>query len=258
MKIVKLQGGLGNQMFQYVFYLKLKQNYQKVYLDTSWFNKARKAKWSRPLQLCEAFGIELPILKNNRLNHYPIWIRMINKAIRLMSKESFYVTAKNNNRNYHIENQLFKETYYLSIEKGFYDGYWQSIKYFEGIEDLIYKTFKFNISDPLVPNRFEDFFKNFPNNTSLHWRRGDYIDNSGHDILKENYFKTALIYLIEKKKIDTVFVFSEDFNYVEKKLKSFNLGLKFINVSKQFINSPPHVEMYLMTKCSNKIGRAHV
>ena len=83
MKVIRLQGGLGNQMFQYVFYLKLKQTHEDVYLDTSWFNKTKKQKWPRQLQLKEAFNIEVPALEKNKLEKfnilkYPFWLRIVN------------------------------------------------------------------------------------------------------------------------------------------------------------------------------------
>lgn len=37
MKIVRIIGGLGNQMFQFAFYLALKERYDDVKLDTSSF-----------------------------------------------------------------------------------------------------------------------------------------------------------------------------------------------------------------------------
>ena len=37
MKIVQIIGGLGNQMFQFAFYLALKEKYVNVKLDTSSF-----------------------------------------------------------------------------------------------------------------------------------------------------------------------------------------------------------------------------
>ena len=39
MKIVKIKGGLGNQMFQYSLYKKLKNIENKTYGDLSYFNK---------------------------------------------------------------------------------------------------------------------------------------------------------------------------------------------------------------------------
>src|SRR3546814_7079747 len=56
MKIVKFLGGLGNQMFQYAFYMYLKQHFRKVKADLTGFT-------SYPLhngfELDQVFGIRL-------------------------------------------------------------------------------------------------------------------------------------------------------------------------------------------------------
>ena len=45
MRVVKISGGLGNQMFQYVFgkYLSKKYN-EKIYYDVDWYKNLKKKK----------------------------------------------------------------------------------------------------------------------------------------------------------------------------------------------------------------------
>ena len=55
MKIIKLQGGLGNQMFQYAFGKAVASLGQKIYYDISWYSKEHKETARRN------FDLEVPL-----------------------------------------------------------------------------------------------------------------------------------------------------------------------------------------------------
>ena len=58
--IVRLKGGLGNQMFQYAFVRCLQEKYgiQEVYLDDSFFSKAERVKVTQYGNSIDDFSVE--------------------------------------------------------------------------------------------------------------------------------------------------------------------------------------------------------
>ena len=61
MRVVKISGGLGNQMFQYVFgkYLSKKYN-EKIYYDVDWYKNLKKRLYN--LELLK-FDLDIEIIK---------------------------------------------------------------------------------------------------------------------------------------------------------------------------------------------------
>jgi hypothetical protein len=141
---------------------------------------------------------------------------------------------------------------YLSRREGYFEGYWQSEKYFKASKEEIKRDFNFKIKDKDVI-RLANLIETTTPYTSLHWRRGDYINNRDHEVLTTRYFREALVYLIENKGIKYVFIFSEDYDWVEAKINSFNLKVAIIVISKELNGVEVHNEMYLMTLCENNI-----
>lgn len=244
MKIIKFQGGLGNQMFQYALYKTL-ITVDEVCADLSIYKD-----YFRPYMLKDAFDIELINHDKYYIKKYSnhIFTRAINKLL-LTPLKLQIISIRNN---YYIESPEIKSDYYLSRREGYFDGYWQSEKYFIASKEEIMRDFNFIIRDKNVI-RLANLIQTTTPNTSLHWRRGDYVNNRDHDVLTTKYFREALLNLIENKGIKYVFIFSEDFDWVEAKIKTFNLNVTIIVISKEVNGVKDHNEMYLMTLCENNI-----
>ena len=69
--IVKLQGGLGNQLFQYAFYKNLESLSRNVILDIRWFNKST----NRPLKIFDAFDMPEITLKSGIKSTYEWFLK---------------------------------------------------------------------------------------------------------------------------------------------------------------------------------------
>ena len=125
MIIVKLIGGLGNQLFQYSLgrHLSIKNNAQ-LKLDISGFETYKLHKYSlKNFNIIENFSSNEEVKKvsiNNKI------LKNINNLLPLRYRE--YV--KESGRSFTPMILELKDNVYL-------EGYWQSEKYFKDIEDAV-------------------------------------------------------------------------------------------------------------------------
>ena len=253
MIIIKVKGGLGNQMWQYAFYRSLKEEKKDVYLDLSWFDKGG----NRPLDLWRAF--DLPVKSKStisdksymKLMNQPCLMRLVN---RILHKISHYQICKNNyNIQYFKEKEWIKPGSYYNISEGILDGYWQNLYYFKNIQQNIHKIFVFKKFNEDKVNEIERYILNSKGSASLHWRRGDYVGHKRLGLNLEKYFLRALKHLKQTINLEDVFVFTEDYDYVHKMLLSYNLDLNYIYVTQELNTTNHYYEPYLMSICDNNI-----
>jgi cupin fold WbuC family metalloprotein len=89
MIIIKLQGGLGNQMFQFAFAYSLKKKWGvEVKFDLSWF---KNQKVYTHVLLEEVFNIDLNIANKKEINEMIGWrkFRLINKVFNFILSSSY-------------------------------------------------------------------------------------------------------------------------------------------------------------------------
>src|SRR3989344_4965519 len=129
MIIVRLKGGLGNQMFQYALgrALSLRHN-TELKLDTSFFNLNLKNVTKRGYDL-DVFNISAEVARKSDI---PFLFRLYNNKIiiglLMMLRE--ILKSKGLEKSFNFDPAIF------SIGKDAYlEGYWQSSKYFHGFED---------------------------------------------------------------------------------------------------------------------------
>ena len=116
---IRMEGGLGNQMFQYALFLQLRALGRDVYMDDAagYENQAADTVL-RPVRLKEAFGIDYPVLsKEDRwrlTDSYPGIFNAIKRKLR--GRKSLEM---------HDKNLTFDEKF-LETEEGYFTGYFQS------------------------------------------------------------------------------------------------------------------------------------
>ena len=130
----------------------------------------------------------------------------------------------------------------------FYDGFWQSYKYFENIRDELLKRFVLNYEMNQYYNTIlTDICSS--DSVSLHVRRGDYISNPDantfHGICDLDYYKTAIKEVTFLHKNLKFFIFSDDISWVKSNLTFLPSNHEFIESE----NTDSHAEMFLMSKC---------
>lgn len=254
MYIVCFGDGLGNQMFQYAFYLSLKQKYPTVTVKMDINNIYGKSKHNG-FELSNIFDIEVnecTLLEALRLSNifpekywYSKFINIFYKTKMLFwgSKES-WISDRNND-----STAFYKEVYELSPLKDYiFVGNWINEKYFAGLETELKERFRFK--RPLEGKNYELAQKiQSVNSVSLHIRRGDYCSSEIFNVLDEEYYQTAINYMNEKLEKPIFFLFSDDKEYI-------------CNMSKENENyiaicgnegEDSYIDMQLMSLCRHNI-----
>ncbi len=205
MKIVNIIGGLGNQMFQYAFALALQKEYPdtKVKLNKSCF---RGYKLHNGYELDKIFNILLPYANIKDLIRYAYpWVNY-----NLWRLKRFLPVRKSM-----AADRDFRPTCDLTLaaNKSYFDGYWQSPKYFEKYRDLIIRAFKMPKITDERNLRAVNFIKR-SKTAFIHIRRGDYMN---HPILggicTDTYYSNAINILRQNYGYDQFIIFSNDIGW---------------------------------------------
>lgn len=242
MIIIKLTSGLGNQMFQFALY-KYFEN-QGVEVKVDHYNAINQ-------NFGAGYGFEIENVFN--LN--------VNKAIKedidkLKSSDSLLVKlfrrfniVIGKSKNHYLEPHFEFDPSVKSINNSKYlDGYWQSIKYFENIQDIIKNSFSFNINSSSQNLKTKEQMGKV-NSVSVHVRRGDYVNNKLHGgICNESYYKKAINCITDRVEKPIFYVFSDDIMWCRNHLNIENAIYVDWN-----INNESYRDMELMTKCKHNI-----
>ncbi len=248
MRIVKIKGGLGNQMFQYAFSLALKNaGNTDVKLDLSTYQAKKDYNGidlvHNGFELGELFGIsfvEAEKKEVSKLSYQPT--NIVNRVLRkYFTKRTHYIDKK-----FSFQPELLT----LQRKDIYFEGEWQTEKYFLSIEDEIRKTFAFKKT--LSPESEKLASSLGANSASLHIRRGDYLKTKTLNVCGKEYYLNAVKMLMEKTDISELLVFSDDLDWCrdELKLESFNVNVIYVGWNKK---DDSWQDMALMSKCRNHI-----
>lgn len=216
MIIVRLIGGLGNQLFQYALGRHLCEIYKTVLkIDVSGFKSYKLHKyslWAFNIQENYASTEEVETLTTPKKRTVDqILDRIFHKKPR---------RAKTHIR----EKKLFSfDPKVLKLSDGVYlDGYWQSEKYFADIAGII--RHEVTVKSPQVGRNKELAEMIASNNSvSLHIRRRDYVSNPKtnqvHGSCDLDYYFRCVEHLSHMVKNPNFFIFSDDPEWARQNLK---------------------------------------
>lgn len=243
MIIVKLSGGLGNQMFQYSFALNLAtKNSEKLKIDATVYKNNCNGSNDTPRGFdLDKFNISSPLANSNEIKKIKYPLGLFSKVNRFLQQKIL--------RTYHLDvyslnNKLKKDTYL--------DGYFQSEKNFTENSSLVRK--EFSIKKEFLSEHVQEISTkiNQCESISIHIRRGDYAQdektNKYHGLCSLSYYEGAISLITSKVKNPHFFIFSDDLEWVKKNLP--------INHPHTFVSDGvliPQQEMYLMSKCKHNI-----
>ncbi len=213
MVIVRVMGGLGNQLQQYALYRKIELLGQEARLDLSWFDKdiqdhmqaPRKLELGRleGLSLKTAAPEEVRALLGRRYEDREGILAKVKRKINPSSARVFEETDM-----YHPE-ILKRGNQYLV-------GYWACEAYYADILDRLREEIHFPESpDPRNKKTAEKMENSV--SVSLHIRRGDYLDAANAEmfgnICTRAYYESAVRCVKERYPEAVFYVFSDDSDY---------------------------------------------
>ena len=215
MVVVKLCGGIGNQMFQYSAGRRLAYVHStELKLDISWFEIYKLRKYALgAFNIQENFATLEEIEALKVIKHGFADRLIANVMGRKTGTAPPYIREKHPSFDPEI----------LSLPDGVYlEGYWQSEKYFAGMEGIIRPEFTVKTAQEGKNCELADMIASCAS-VSLHIRRGDYVSNPEanrvHGICTLDYYHRCVKQLTKIVKKPHFFVFSDDHDWVRDNLK---------------------------------------
>lgn len=239
MLIVKIQGGLGNQLFQYAFgrAVAIKNNAQLV-LDASCYQSI----YDHTGYVLDRYNIQASTLNYKFPRLKGRYINLIKKLPASVQKCFGYI----------YESDYRHSDSNANYFNGFtYVGYWQSWKYFYDVLPAIKNDL---ILLDQISGRAAELIQQVKNcnSISIHIRRGDYITNpkaaSIYRALPMSYYDNSIGVVNDKVDNPFYFVFSDDPEWVT---ENFNFGENSLIVSS--LGFTPQVDMMIMSHCKHNI-----
>ena len=247
MIVVTLQGGLGNQMFQYATARCLGNKLsRKVYFDTSFLELNNQSNDN-----FTARSYELDIFKNISQNFVE---KKGTKRFRKRKDWKFINPFLFKNYRTYEEPHFNFDSSFFSLEPPVaIKGYFNSEDYFREIKDIIIKDFQFpQLKSTDSSNIALNAIINNPS-VAVHIRRGDYLKpkvNSFHGVCSLDYYNRAIDFFLQKNPNSTFFCFTDDPVWVKENLLRDNKSYFLIQEN---IGKDSWKDMYLMTQCKNHI-----
>jgi hypothetical protein len=248
MIIMKLKGGLANQMFQYAFGRALSlDNHDSLFFDLSAYERTGSDKSTWPYTV-NCYNISA----NEGLSWFA------NKRLRAMRKHKG------------LSNKLLSSLFpvYTLNEAGFeyqanianfkpgssriLDGYWQSEKYFRHHRNTLLKDFTLNAP---ICSRSKMLLERIQasNSVAIHIRRGDYVTNPSanavHGTCTLEYYQHSISYMEQKLPEPVFYFFSDDMDWVK---QNFGANDRFVFTDSIEI-IPAEEDLLLISTCKHQI-----
>lgn len=238
MIISHINGGLGNQLFQYAAGRALAEHHKVLFkIDKSYYDRVSHRKFEMDkFNLDLTYATQEEITKATNKN-------IFKKAVSKLQPPHKKIIFTEPHYNYY-------DKFFQAPANTFLIGLWQSEKYFNSIADLVRKEFTLtiNIADS-VRERAAHIQQE--QSVSVHIRRGDYENPKVQQHLglqPHAYYKKALQLLQEKVGEVKAYFFSDDIDFVK---KNFDLNIPHEFVSSSETNH--YEDFYLMQHCQHNI-----
>lgn len=274
MKIQLLNGGLANEVFQYIFarHYELLHPGQIMYLDDSFFDLVKA---HNGYELEKVFGLKPHFLRecfDEDVWKYILQERKLGKSMpRILNENGMEITMVTESDKKEVMFSHDKDIKYVpSLQELngniYYHGYWLAKEWFERYKNIFLQELRF----PIIKDNKNKEYENkiiSGNSVSIHIRRGDYVDlgiggtANEYRVCVENFKENARLYpnissvVIERDIAKwNLFVFSDDIlwcknNAHEMGFDSFG-EVVFVEGN---MNGNNYKDLYLMSLCEGMI-----
>lgn len=242
-----MDGGLGNQMFQYALVSILAQKHRaSVLLDSNFFDQTEKRLGHTPRKF------ELAVFNNS-------YSFASTKDLLFFKQLSVFNKIKRelgfNYPKMYQETSFSYDEKVLALQMPVYiRGFFQSYKYFIGYENLVKKLFAFPLESLDVVNEKLMATIKRTNSIAIHIRRGDYVNDTitqqYHGNCSLEYYLKAISLLTAKEKEFSLFFFSDDSEWVKEQFKDLPYSKQFIGHN---AGENSWKDMLLMSCCKHNI-----
>lgn len=237
MIVLKVTGGLGNQMFQVAFAKKIaNETKEEIYLDTSVYKKYKIRNYA--LSNLKV-STQLKTLSESNISHIGL--------LRLRFSQKQYRLIQRIIRDLHIREKIGGKLYALLAKRGFYYnfdpyyyssprlsnkdiciyGYFQSEKYFLPYKKEIMEDMKVKITPTEDEKKVIDELSSC-DSVGVSMRLGDdYVNSSFLNVCDEDYYYRAMDYVYKKNKNVVFYIFSDDIKRAKDNF-SFRYPVKYI------------------------------
>lgn len=245
MIIVRMSGGLGNQIFQYATARSIAlKNQTDLFFDCSYFRGISY----RPL-LFNRFNIvgdQISPDQEDWLNEPFLWSKpkklvfRIAQKIPLVGRRPRYIVDKP---------PKFNNLVMRAPSNSYLVGYWQCHEYFSDIGDILGKELR---PTEKLSNRSKEIVDiiNSSNSVAISVRRGDYLlphNSNFFGVCGKQYYQDAVQYILNQQSNVKIFLFSDDIRWVKSNLK-FEAPCIYVEHTAAH---EKHVDLFLMSRCQH-------
>ncbi len=263
MKVVLMDGGLGNQMFQYIFarFVELYSG-EPVFIDDAFFFYADL---HNGYEVEKVFPNAKPRLLSKEFSP-GTWDQIVqyvkNEAAfpEFMNNggNNFFVVFESGDIRYTgnmVKVPANQFTPDIAITQGnvYYFGYWINKRWLSSIADSIMRELEF----PPIPGAHNQDYTRLiekTNSVAVHIRRGDFVDIKW--TLEDSFYFNSIKEIAHRVDNPTFFIFSDDLNWCRE--NSEGLGFEFakgnlVYVEGNMDKQNNYVDMQLMSMCKHMV-----
>lgn len=245
MNVVQISAGLGNQMFQYAFYMAMRNINNDIGIDTTEF---KYRKHHNGYELERIFDISPRVLSRAEISAVADVSKSLIACIR---RDWLHVSLKPAGSVF-CEDEIKYYDNVWTMKNTYFRGFWQSWKYFTAVEALVRSEFKFKLPLTEINRACADAIAE-SESVSIHIRRGDYTKSRRWteigSICSLDYYNWALANIKQELGENVhYFVFSDDIEWVRNNLKLEHATYIDWNKGNESYN-----DMRLMSMCKHNI-----
>ena len=246
MNIIRLMGGLGNQMFQFALYRSLRQREKDVKIDdvTGYADDHKRVP-----ALEKTFGITYERASKQETDDYlDLHTDLMSRVRRRLLGSRARILSEPADGNF--------DPAVLDADNVCLNGYWQSERYFSDpdVQRRLRQDFSLDPAQVITKQPVWETLAQIRNteSVSIHIRRGDYIEPEFAvvygDICTGEYYIRAVDYILEREPRAVFYLFSDDREWTKQHFD----GERFVVAGGDNVLSDTE-DLLLMSQCKHNI-----